>query len=89
MTIRPQMVRVFGTGANTLTQSVRQHLGMLNIPFEFIDIDANEDARAWVRDVNNGVERVPTLDIDGIIVTQPDDENLVAALMQRQLVKAD
>lgn len=87
--LRTTSVRVFGTQSDTLTQNARHHLGMLNIPFEYIDIREDPDAAAWVRDKNNGQERTPTVDVDGEILAQPTDEQLVAALMRRNLVKSN
>ena len=40
------------------------------------------EAAAFVRTVNNGVETVPTVVVDGIVYTNPPPDQLVAHLQQ-------
>lgn len=39
------------------------------VPFEEIDIEKNPEAAAIVMTLNDGMKRVPTLDIEGTIVS--------------------
>jgi mycoredoxin len=50
------------------------------IPFEYIDIDNDEQAAQWVREQNGGKERKPTIRIDNSVLIEPSDSELDRAL---------
>jgi len=47
-----------------------------HIPYTEIDIDADEDAALRVEQWNHGNRTVPTIDIDGTILTNPSPAQL-------------
>lgn len=47
-----------------------------NVPYTEIDIDDDEAAAQRVEQWNNGNRTVPTLDIDGTILTNPSPAQL-------------
>jgi mycoredoxin len=51
-----------------------------DIPFTEINIDADEEAALRVEQWNNGNRMVPTIDIDGTILTNPSPAQLRQAL---------
>jgi glutaredoxin len=51
-----------------------------NVPFTEIDIDDDEVAAQRVEQWNNGNRTVPTIDIDGLILTNPSPAQLRQAL---------
>lgn len=61
--------------------------------FERAEIDAArfdalfaQEAAAWVRHQNDGKEKKPTIDIGGIILTEPSESDLDIALKENQLL---
>ncbi len=50
-------------------RAAKMFLQARNIPFEEIDIEKNPDAAAIVMKLNDGMKKVPTLDVEGTIVS--------------------
>ncbi len=66
-----ERVRVYG--ADWCGTSVRtlQHLDELGVSYEYVDIDDDRHAAAWVREHNHGNELKPTVEIDGEVLSAP------------------
>jgi mycoredoxin len=58
----------------------RNYLSRHDVPYTFVDVEADADAAQRVMDWNKGNLSTPTLDIDGRIVTEPSDEELAEIL---------
>ncbi len=69
-----------------MTTGTLAHLKELGVEHEYIDIERNKSAAAWVRDHNHGKEKKPTLDIDGHILTEPDNEELEQTLRELKIL---
>ena len=50
-------------------RAAKTFLKARNIPFEEIDIEKSPEAAAIVMKLNDGMKKVPTLDIEGTIVS--------------------
>ncbi len=50
-------------------RAAKKFLQARNIPFEEIDIEKSPDAAAIVMKLNDGMKKVPTLDVEGTIVS--------------------
>ncbi len=51
------------------------------IPYQWIDIDQDKEARSLVEKINNGYRSVPTILFpDGSILVEPSDTNLAEKL---------
>ncbi len=50
-------------------RAAKTFLRARNIPFEEIDIEKSPDAAAIVMKLNEGMKKVPTLDVEGTIVS--------------------
>jgi glutaredoxin len=55
------------------------------IPFTYLKVDEDADADAWIRRLNDGGWRTPTIlignpDAPDVILREPSDEELLAAL---------
>ncbi len=61
----------------------RNWLKTKNIPFVEVDIDANPTASEQVKKWNGGKRITPTFDINGVILTNFDEEKLSYALKDR------
>jgi len=79
-------VKVYGADWCHDTQATLAELKELQVPFDYIDIEADPKAAAWVRDQNNGKEKKPTLDIDGQVLSVPSNQELQQVLREQQLL---
>ncbi len=79
-------VKVYGADWCGPTMSTREHLEELGIEYEYIDVDDNPDASAWVKQQNGGKEKKPTLDIAGEVITSPSPHELEQVLRSKQLL---
>lgn len=78
-------IRVFGATWCPMTTTTLRHLDQLGVKYQFIDIEADPKAAEWVRRQNNGKERKPTLDIDGVILSEPSNAELDRTLRQQNI----
>src|SRR5579884_3627120 len=72
------LVTVYGADWCSHTQDTLAHLDETGIKYSYVDVEQDPDASRWVRDHNNGMEIKPTLDIGGVVVTNPDADQLDA-----------
>jgi mycoredoxin len=79
-------VKVYGADWCKDTQHTREFLGRLGVQYQYVDIERDESAAAWVRERNGGEERKPTVDIAGQVLTEPTDHELTSALRERGLM---
>ncbi len=80
-------IKVYGADWCPLTKGTLAHLDELQIPYKYINIDHDKQAAKWVAEQNNGKEKKPTLDIDGLVLTEPTDEELDEALEEKGISK--
>ncbi len=67
-----QPVTVYGRPACPMVPPVLNALESAGVPYEYVDIRQDLDARVRVREINNGNESVPTLEFpDGSTLTEP------------------
>jgi glutaredoxin len=69
-------VKVFGSDWCPMTNRTLEHLDELGVNYEYIDVEKDPKASAWVKEQNGGKEKKPTLLIDGEVVRTPSDEEL-------------
>jgi mycoredoxin len=69
-------VQVFGTDRCEDTQETRDHLELLGVPYDYIDVDRDAQAAAWVKDQNGGKLRTPTVRVGRRVLSVPDDVEL-------------
>jgi mycoredoxin len=79
-------VKIYGTGWCKDTRHTREYLDRLGVQYQYVDIEQDESAAAWVREQSGGKERIPTLDIAGQVLTVPTDHELTSALRERGLM---
>lgn len=65
------------------SMKLRTKLRLAGIPFESVDIWADDEARALVRQVNGGNETVPTVQIGEQFLTNPALGEVRATLAQQ------
>ena len=65
----------------------RKILEEREIPYEYIDINRNPEARAYVEQVNNGNRSVPTIVFpDGDVLVEPSTKVLKAKLDPMRII---
>jgi len=79
-------VKVYGADWCKDTQHTREFLDRLGVAYEYVDIEQDPRAAAWVREHNDGTERKPTLDIAGQVLSVPDEHELTQALRERGMM---
>lgn len=63
------------------TRRARKLLDQYEIPYKWVDIDQDEEARKYVEKVNNGFRSVPTIDFpDGSRMVEPSTQELKTKL---------
>ena len=74
----PEII-VYGTVWCGDTRRARTYLDQNKIPYQWIDIDVDKDARKYVESVNRGYRSVPTIIFpDGSVLVEPGWEELKA-----------
>ena len=79
-------VKVYGADWCEDTQHAREFLDRLGVHYQYVNIEQDEQAAAWVREHNDGRERKPTVDIAGQVLSTPTDHELTSALRERGLM---
>ncbi len=79
-------VKVYGADWCGDTTRSREYLDKLGVAYQYVDVEQDESAAAWVREQNGGKERKPTLDIAGQVLSVPTDHELTSALRERGLM---
>jgi mycoredoxin len=78
-------VIVYGASWCEDTEATLKDLDSLGVPYQYVDVDQNPAAQAWVKEQNGGKQRTPTLDIDGQVLVEPDKTELEVALRAKNL----
>jgi mycoredoxin len=79
-------ITVYGADWCSMTKATRAFLDRMEVPYEYVNIDHDREAAAWVASQNGGKEKKPTLDIAGEVVTAPSDQELEAILSEKGLL---
>jgi glutaredoxin len=79
-------VIVYGAGWCGDTQRTLQQLERLGVVHEYVDVEQDEQASAWVKEQNDGKERKPTLKIGTRVLSVPDERELEETLKVENLI---
>jgi glutaredoxin len=76
-------IRVFGAEWCEDTHRTRAHLDALKEHYQYIDVDKDPAAEAWITQKNRGKRKTPTVDLNGEkILFEPTNEELNEALKE-------
>ena len=78
-------VKVYGADWCSMTKRTLAHLDQQGIPYQYVDIDRDRQAASWVADQNGGKEKKPTVDIGGIVLSEPNNQELDKVLKEQGL----
>ena len=74
-------VKVYGADWCEDTQRTREHLDKLKVPYDYINVDHDKQAEAWIKQQNNGKRKTPTVDLGGgKILIEPTNEQVDQAM---------
>jgi mycoredoxin len=79
-------IKVYGADWCHMTNDTLKHLKHLQVEHEYINIERDKEAAAWVRAQSHGKEKKPTLDIKGTILVEPDNEELEDTLRELKII---
>ncbi len=77
-----EKVKVYGADWCGDTQRTLRQLDELGIKYDYVDIEQDEAARAWVKQQNEGKERKPTLQVGPQVLSTPTAQELERALSE-------
>jgi mycoredoxin len=60
--------------------------GTLGVAYQYINVEDDPQASAWVKQQSNGKERKPTVKIGEQVLAEPSNEELEETLRQEGLV---
>ena len=76
-------VKVFGADWCSMTKETLEHLKKVGVDYQYINIDHDKTAAAWVAKQNGGKEKKPTLDVNGRVLSEPSNGDLDAVLAEQ------
>jgi len=79
-------VTVYGADWCGDTRRTLQQLERLGVVHEYVDVEQDERASAWVKEQNDGKERKPTLKIGERVLSVPDEQELEETLYAENLI---
>ena len=79
-------IKVYGADWCSMTTRSISFLESAGVDFEYVDVEKNPEASAWVKKQNHGKEKKPTIDVDGQILSEPSNNELRDALVSKQLL---
>lgn len=78
---RTEVIQVYGAHWCPDCRRSKRFLGEQQIPYDWIDIEKNEEARHYVEEVNDGKRIIPTIVFpDGSILVEPSNAELAQKL---------
>jgi mycoredoxin len=79
-------IAVYGADWCGDTKRTRAFLDNLDVDYDYIDIEEDEEAARWVREQNDGKERKPTVKLGSRVLSVPGNNELEIALRDEGLV---
>jgi mycoredoxin len=75
--MKMEQIKMYGTRWCPDCARAKQVFSRCNVPFTWIDIEADEQALAYVQKVNGGYQSVPTIVFpDGSVLVEPGNAEL-------------
>ena len=73
-------VKIYGADWCEDTQRTREHLETLKVPYDYINVDHDKAAEAWIKEQNKGKRQTPTVDLGGKVLVEPTNDAVDEAL---------
>jgi thioredoxin reductase (NADPH) len=79
--LTPEIITLYGTGWCPDCKRSKQFFGEQRVQYEYVDIDQDAEALAFVEQVNHGLRSIPTIIFpDGAILVEPSNAQLAEKL---------
>ena len=79
--LSPDVITLYGTGWCPDCKRSKQFFGEQRVQYEYIDVDGNSDALAFVEKTNNGMRSIPLFIFpDGGMLVEPSNAQLAEKL---------
>jgi glutaredoxin len=79
-------VKVYGADWCGDTRATRHYLDRIGVQYEYLNVDRDAKAQAWVKAQNGGKQKLPTVDLGGQVLVIPDETELEDALRGKGLI---
>ncbi len=80
------MLTIYGTDWCEDTQHTKEHLDDVGVPYDYVNIETDARAAAWVCQQNDGQSKTPTVRMEGLVLSEPSDAELDSALRARGIL---
>ncbi|MEE8155782.1 MAG: FAD-dependent oxidoreductase [Phycisphaerales bacterium] len=74
------VLKLYGANWCPDCRNTKRFLGEQGVAYDWIDIDADEDANRRIAELNNGKRVIPTIELDGDVLVNPSDAELAERL---------
>jgi len=81
-------VKVYGADWCGMTRRTLSYLDELGVDYEYINVDNDPEASAWVKQQNDGKEKKPTVYVAGTVLSAPANSELQDILRREQILTA-
>lgn len=80
------MVKIYGADWCGDTQKTINQLESLQVDYQYINVEKDQEASEWVKSQNDGEERKPTVSIGEQVLSVPTEHELVSVLKQEGFI---
>jgi len=81
-------IKVYGADWCGMTRRTLSFLDELGVEYDYINVEKDDRASAWVKQQAGGKEKKPTVDVAGTVLVAPDDDELEEVLREQDLIPA-
>ncbi len=74
------VLKLYGANWCPDCRNTKRFLGEQGVAYDWIDIDADEDANRRIAELNNGKRVIPTIELNGDVLVNPSDAELAERL---------
>lgn len=79
-------VKVYGADWCGDTKRTLAYLDSLSVTYDYVDVEKDAAASAWVKKQNDGKERKPTVEVNGQVLSVPSNHELASVLREKGLM---
>jgi glutaredoxin len=81
-------VSIYGSKTCADTTRAMRFLDEREVPYEFKDVDLTPELNTYIANLNNGVRKMPLIQIDNQVLIEPSDAELATAIEQSAAERA-
>lgn len=74
------VLKLYGANWCPDCRNTKRFLGEQGVAYDWIDVDADEDANRRIAELNNGKRVIPTIELDGDVLVNPSNAELAERL---------